>query len=196
MSPDLHQIAMEIFSLCLIHSIHLELQWIPRTLNSVADEFSKTFDFDDWSVDDRIFQYFDKIWGPFTCDLFADFNNKKVQKFYSRFWTPGSSGVDAFAHDWSSDNSWIVPPPNVVCRVLLYLKMFKARGVLVVPKWKSALYWPMIWDESTRSFAYYIKAFVEYEKPKNFFKPGSDKDSIFSQNIFNSNVLVLQVSFC
>ena len=72
MCQDLHQLAMSIYGLCLAHSIHMEVQWIPRDLNTVADELSKQFDFDDWSVDELTFQYFNKRWGPFTCDLFAD----------------------------------------------------------------------------------------------------------------------------
>jgi hypothetical protein len=34
-------------------------------LNIIADQYSKIFDFDDWSVADRIFHYFDQVWGPF-----------------------------------------------------------------------------------------------------------------------------------
>lgn len=33
-------------------------------------------------------------------DLFADANNHKLEKNYSAYWCPGTSGVDAFAFDW------------------------------------------------------------------------------------------------
>ena len=94
-----------------------------------------------------------------------------------------------------AENSWIVPPPNLICKVINHLQLCNAEGVLVVPKWRSALFWPMLWDENRKYYAYFVKSLVEYEKPKNFFKPGSDKNSIFACNAFQSNVLVLKVSF-
>jgi hypothetical protein len=85
-----------------------------------------------------------KIWGPFTCDTFADNKNKKVSIFFSRFFTPGTSGVDAFAYDWSKYNNWIVSPVHLISRTISHMRMCKARGTLVIPKWKSAVFWPMI----------------------------------------------------
>jgi hypothetical protein len=57
---------------------------------------ARFFDFDDWGISDKIFSFFSKLWGPFTCDVFANSDNHKVDKFYSQFWTPGTAGVDAF----------------------------------------------------------------------------------------------------
>jgi hypothetical protein len=34
--------------------------------------------------------------GPHIVDCFADYYNCKVQNFYSRFWNPGSAGIDVF----------------------------------------------------------------------------------------------------
>lgn len=34
--------------------------------------FSKMYDVDDWGIDDRMFKLFNREWGPFTCDLFAN----------------------------------------------------------------------------------------------------------------------------
>ena len=147
MSEKLHQLAMEMFKICIRYSIRVELEWIPRDLNVLADECSKIFDWDDWGVADRIFNLFDRKWGIFTCDVFANSQNSKVHRFYSKFWTPNTAGVDAFAFDWSRDNCWIVPPPSLVCRTIQHLRICKARGVLVIPKWKSAVFWPAIWDE-------------------------------------------------
>ena len=78
---ELQDLAMDIFNMCLRNSISLEVEWVPREENQVADFYSKVFDYDDWSVSDRYFNYFNKIWGPFSCDVFADSNNFKVQTF-------------------------------------------------------------------------------------------------------------------
>ncbi|XP_063436370.1 uncharacterized protein LOC134717808 [Mytilus trossulus] len=141
MKSELQDIALDVFNICLDNNIVLEIEWIPRDKNIQADELSKIFDFDDWGVSDIIFKYFDRLWGPFNCDLFADSRNKKVSRFFSKFFTPGTSGVDAFAYDWSAFNNWIVPPIYLITRVINYMLICKAKGALVIPKWKSAVYW-------------------------------------------------------
>ena len=37
-------------------------------------------------------------WGPHSVDRFANSNNHKLARFYSRCWNPGSEGVDAFCY--------------------------------------------------------------------------------------------------
>lgn len=69
----------------------------------------------------------------------------------------------------------------------------KAKGVLVIPKWRSALYWPMLWNDSEQKFYNFVKDAVEFCRPKNFFKAGSDKDSVFANSPFISNVIVLKI---
>ena len=61
----------------ILYNILLDVEWIPRDENSYADYLSQIFDFDDWGVSKNIFNYFDTLGGPFTCDRFADFKNKK-----------------------------------------------------------------------------------------------------------------------
>lgn len=63
MINELHQLAMSIFAICVKHSLILELQWMPREDNISADSYSRIFDRDDWSVSDKIFRYFENIWG-------------------------------------------------------------------------------------------------------------------------------------
>ena len=36
--------------------------------------------------------------------------NKKVSKFFSRFWNPGCSGVDFFVQNLKGENCFVVPP--------------------------------------------------------------------------------------
>ena len=193
MKPDLHNLATYIFNLCIKYNTTLEVEWVPRDQNSLADWYSKIFDFDDWSVSNTHFVYFNKRWGPFDCDLFADYNNNKVKVFYSRYWCPGTSGVDAFSFDWSIHNSWIVPPVNLVTKVITHLKLCKGCGVLVVPKWTSAAFWPMLCSSDRNEFNYFVKDYIEYMKPSRFFEAGSDKNSIFASDKLTFNVLVLKI---
>ncbi|CAC5361265.1 unnamed protein product [Mytilus coruscus] len=106
MKLALQVISLDIFQICLNNNIVLEVEWIPRNENTCADALSKIFDFDDLAVSQNIFKFFNSLWGPFTCDTFADDRNKRLPVFFSKFFTPGTSGVDAFAYDWSKFNNW------------------------------------------------------------------------------------------
>ncbi|VDI58027.1 Hypothetical predicted protein [Mytilus galloprovincialis] len=121
--------------------------------------------------------------------LYTD--NQNVVKIVQK----GTSGVDAFAYDWSKFNNWVVPPVNLITRAINHMQMCKAKGVLVVPKWKSAIFWPRIVDRFTDTYKKFVKDFREYKNPKNFFVAGSHDNSIFAKQPFNSHVLVLLVDF-
>ena len=58
MKLDLHRIARSIFSICIQSGIHLEVQWIPRTLNQQADYISRLIDTDDWQITNEFFLSF------------------------------------------------------------------------------------------------------------------------------------------
>ena len=83
----LHKLAMGIFSLSKEHDIAIDMEWIPRSDNEVADYLSKIVDFDDWGVKDSYFHSLNSIWGPFTVDCFANSVNAKVPRFYSLFFS-------------------------------------------------------------------------------------------------------------
>ena len=61
-------------------------------------------DIDDWQITSSCFEYIDNLWGPHTVDCFANYYNKKVEKFFSRFWNPNSSGVDFFVQNVGNEN--------------------------------------------------------------------------------------------
>ena len=148
---EIQKTVIEIFRLaknlnCRIQPIHL-LREDPRI--QVADAGSKAADTDDWSIDTTSYRWLETKFGPFTIDLFADEANKKCQRFYSDFLCPTSIGVDAFCHSWDCENSWICPPISKVTHVFHRLKKVKGRGVLVVPNWHAANYWPLLFPDGT-----------------------------------------------
>lgn len=55
------------------------------------------FDYDDWGVSERIFRLLNRLWGEFTCNLFADSKNFKVKKYSIRFWNSGSADLFMFS---------------------------------------------------------------------------------------------------
>ncbi|KAK3093064.1 hypothetical protein FSP39_010639 [Pinctada imbricata] len=124
----LQRISLAIFEICRQKSITLDMQWIPRSLNTPADELSKVFDFDDWGVSVQFFKFIDSIYGPHTVDRFADSNNTKLPIFCSKFFTTGTSGVDAFSMNWGGHNNWLVPPIYLASKVIKHCVASSAEG--------------------------------------------------------------------
>ena len=133
MTPACHQLASEIFSICFTAGIQLDIQWIPRAENTRADYISKFTDCDDWEITLDTFAILEHRFGTHTLDCFANYKNAKVKKFFSRFWNPGSTDIDAFYQDWSHENCLVVPPVPIVVRVVIFMFYNGFKETLVVP---------------------------------------------------------------
>ena len=77
----LQKLAESIYDLTVSCSIKLDVQWVPRKQNTIADTLSKMYDFEDWETTNTLFKYLNRVWGPFTIDRFADNKNCKNQNF-------------------------------------------------------------------------------------------------------------------
>ena len=141
----LQEIAVDIFKYCMINDIKLIPQWIPRSLNTIADEISKSVDTDNWSIDRYSFNKIQERFGIFTFDRFADDLNTKTKQFNSKHFCLQSYGVNAFTFDWSRENNWICPPVSLIGSCIRHMRICKCEGTLVVPVWKSAYFWPIIY---------------------------------------------------
>ena len=136
--------ALSIFNICCSCGISIEMEWIPRTQNDKADFLSRICDSDDWGLSWNTFQNIDLVWGAHSIDRFANCLNAKLPRLNSRFWNPGSEGIDSFVMDWAGENNFICPPVSLIPRVSLHMRNCKASGTLIVPLWLSAPFWPMI----------------------------------------------------
>jgi hypothetical protein len=54
MKSELQSLAIEIFNLCIRKNISIEEEWIPPEQNQTADAYSKVFNYDDWSISDKM----------------------------------------------------------------------------------------------------------------------------------------------
>ena len=123
---SLHNLAVDIFYHCIRYNIRLIPRWIPREQNTIADYYSKMPDSDDWTIDRASFNLINSRFGHFTVDRFSSDTNNKLPIFNSRYYDPGTSGVNAFTMDWSHHNNWLSPnlldifcnetPPNMRSR--------------------------------------------------------------------------------
>ena len=138
----LHVIAKEIFLILLKNQTSLETEWIPWLENDRADFLSGIIDFDDRGLAQFVF---DRLWGPHHIDWFASSHKAKLDKFYYRFWNPGSNGVDAFTENWSEfGRDWFLSTFHLIERVIRHLRFCKGFGTLVVPFWHSGRFWPLL----------------------------------------------------
>ena len=188
MKKHLQDLAIDIYKFACSHSIDIYMEWIPRAQNERADLLSRIIDRDDWSVSISLFKYLNFLWGPFTFDRFADSNNTKLSKFNSKFWSPGTSGVDAFSYSWEAENNWLVPPVYLIGRCLQYLQYKTVNATLIAPYWPSAVFWPMVVN-ADGTYKEYISQVKRFDKARGFFIEGT-VPSLFNEK-FEGAVLAL-----
>ena len=98
----------------------------------------------------------DKKCGPHTVDRFASHFNNKCVTFNSRWWVPGTEAINALDKKWTGEHNWVVPTPRLVPNFIGKIENEKADCTLVVPKWKSAPFWPLLFGK-TCSFSEMIQ---------------------------------------
>ena len=189
----LQNIAMSVHNWCESQDVQIEGKWIPRSKNLKADSLSRMTDCDDWSVKQCVFDYFDMIWGPYTCDRFADLYNSKCKKFNSKYWCKGSNATNAFDQVWTHDLNWIVPPPKVIPEVVRKIENDKCSCTLVIPEWKSAAYWPMLigWEGNFKS---YVKNVYRIQNEHAICK-GRGNNGIFGKRGLLFSMIFLKIEF-
>ena len=192
MVQELHDISLNLFEFCKYQNIVLTVQWIPRDENVQADLLSREVDYDDWGVSSQFFQFMNSLWGPHSVDRFADNRNTKLPVFNSRYWCPYTSHVDAFSTSWSGPNNWLVPPINMVSKVLRHVKASGAQGTLVIPEWPSAVFWPLLFaiDSPYHSL---IRDVIRFNDPRFIFTQGLNTNSIFGTPRMQSAVLCVRL---
>lgn len=92
-------------------------------------------------------------YGPYTLDRFATNYNTKCKRFNSRWWCPGTLGIDAFKQNWEGETNWIVPPPSLICECLKKFQEEEVKGTLIVPIWESAVFWPLLLNLKEKLFS-------------------------------------------
>ncbi|XP_060569538.1 uncharacterized protein LOC132727948 [Ruditapes philippinarum] len=176
--PFLQDIAVNVYEMCHDHKIDLFPKWIPRTENKEADFLSRCTDSDDWSLENKIFDSLEQKWGPHTFDLFACSYNTKCQKFYSKYWCPGTSGIDAMKFYWSfAENYWLVPPPRLASQCVRKIQKEKCKCTMVLPMWKSAPYWPLLFTDDVKKNEH-ISEYVVFQ-PGKLTRRGRGRNGIF-----------------
>ncbi|VDI25194.1 Hypothetical predicted protein [Mytilus galloprovincialis] len=154
----LQKVVTDILNSCSKKNIGLQTNWVPRTENKHADFLSRHTDPDDWSIEKNVFHDLSCTFGPFTVDRFSTHYNAQSSRFNSRIWCPGTEAINAFSQFWGGDTNWLVPPPSLVAMTINKIIKDKAKCMLVIPEWKSAPYWPLLYKDG--GFRDFIKEVI------------------------------------
>ena len=110
----------------------------------MADYYSRIEDYDDWGISFHLLNLIQNRFGTFSIDWFASDHNAKVKRYFSRFWNISCLGVDAFTQSWAFEFGLFVPPITLITRLLKKMINDRAIGVLIIPCWRSAAFWPIL----------------------------------------------------
>ncbi len=191
MKADLNLLAAKIENVCRENDIDLSVNWVCRTENVTADRLSRFIDLDNWGIMNDFFQSIQTEWGFCSCNTFAMAKNAKLTKFYSKFASEGSAGIDAFNQQWHTDFQWCVLPPYLIPKVIANTKKWRASGILIVPRWKSSRFWPFLYTSSGP--AKFIKAQKTIPNGARILVAGKQPNSIFTPTTYKNAMLALLI---
>ena len=192
---NLQLLALDLFKICVECNISIDVKWIPREANFDADIISKVIDYDDYSLNDSIYSRLNANWGPFTIDRFACTYNKKTKRFNSRFYQPECEAVDAFTQNWNGENNWLFPPPILIPRVIDHMKTCAAEGTLIVPFWKSSVFWTLLCPNGTHFHHWVHDWELLSNDNQDLIIRGKAKSSYFCKKSRELKLVLLRISF-
>lgn len=149
--PPLQRLALQAAELCAASEVTLCPQWVPRDLNTEADEWSRRVDRADFTLRATTLRCVaTDAWDLEPAfDLFADEVNSHCSHFYSGRPCPGSAGIDALVLPWpAAVTLYAFPPIPLVGRLLRRLFASPPSPgqplLLVLPVWPSQPWWPLL----------------------------------------------------
>ncbi len=191
---ELQDLALQLFAICVRSHINLDIKWVPRGLNTQADSISQILDHDDYTINDNVFRKLDSLWGPHTVDRFACCYNAKLARFNSRFYQLRTEAVDAFTQNWSYNNNWLFPPTVLIIKVVRHLRACSAEGTLIVPLWKSSVFWTILCEDGVH-WNSWIHDWKTISNEQNLIIKGKARHCIFTKNNLNFDIVALRISF-
>ena len=101
--------------------------------------------------------------------------------------------MDAFAFKWNEKFGLCVPPVNLISKVLEKMKFDNVKGVMVVPLWQSASFWPLIWNGT--SFIDNVIDWIDLPGQKEYYIPCKNNSGIFGKENLKFRMLALKMDF-
>ena len=194
MKKKLQLILLDIWHFSDENNIVIAPKWVPRSCNIQADLLSRLpyEDADDWKINFLLFRRLNSVWGPYTVDRFATSYNTKCRRFNSKIWFADSEAVDSFTVNWHAENNWLVPPPKLIISVLRKMAVDQAVGTIIVPKWRSAPFWPILFPD--KGMARCVLACITFPVCGNVL-PGYGKNGVFAKRKYNFDMIAVSLDF-
>ncbi|CAH2105277.1 unnamed protein product [Euphydryas editha] len=136
--PHLTAMSRTIWQWCEERRLRLFASYISSSDNSVADAESRRVHADvEWELSHWAFQSICQQFNKPEIDLFASRLNKKCSTFVSWQSDPEAFAVDAFTLHWNRYYFYAFPPFCLILKVLQKVITDKAKGIIVVPQWRT-----------------------------------------------------------
>ena len=119
---------------------------IPGRENVIADKSSREFDREtEWMLNPKTFDKLMRI-SPLSpkIDLFSSRLNKQIEQFVAWHPDPDAIAVDAFSLNWNNICFYAFPPFSIIHRTLKKIIETESTGVLIVPYWTGATWFPLL----------------------------------------------------
>ena len=137
-SPELRQVAKEIWDYLLANGIAVTAEYLPSSLNIQADWQSRNHrDSSNWKLNPKIFSQIVKIRGIPQIDLFASRLNNQLPKYMSWHPDPGSCAVDSLQHSWRNLYGYAFSPFWLIGKVLAKVRKDQSLLLIVTPAWQT-----------------------------------------------------------
>ena len=137
-NQELIQISKEIWDFLLSRQITITAEYLPSSLNVIADWESRNHvDPSDWMLDPQVFVRLVEVRGLPEMDLFASCLNHQLEKYISWRPDPNSVGTDALQHRWDNLYCYAFPPFCLVAKILKKVAQEGAVLLLVTPTWQT-----------------------------------------------------------
>ena len=142
-SEQLVHLTRDLWMWCLERNIHIQAQYLPGSLNTVADRESRSMrDRSDWMLDGSIFKRINLLFSPLEVDLFTSRLTHQCQRYFSWRPDPFAEATDAFLQSWSGMTGFANLPWNLIPKVLAKTQTEEAHIVLIAPVWKAQPWYP------------------------------------------------------
>jgi len=155
---------------------------------------SKQIDYDDGETTLTFINHLSSRWGPLTFDRFANDANNEVSLFNSKYYCPNTQGVNAFHFSWANHNSYLLPPVYLIPRAIRHLESCTAKGVLVAPFWRSAAFYPIIFNRN-REYELFVKDVFIIEDGNACVQQGKNPKCFIGSNKFVSSIIAMKICF-
>lgn len=145
-SIDCNELTFNLWCWCKERDIWVSAAHIPGKDNKAADAQSRKINLDaEWMLNSNFLSEAIDILGfsP-DVDLFASRANAQFHNFFSYKADPEAVAIDAFSVSWASFRLYAFPPFSVLLQVLAKIQREKATGIVVVPDWKTQVWWPLL----------------------------------------------------